>query len=89
VLDYNGFCKLVSKSNVILNTISSDLEIIKVSAMEQAQKFFKNKSIIVQASGVQGAVYKVGSYIQSAGSAVLVTHTLGLSKLAGVNGLQI
>ena len=89
VLDYNGFCKLVSESDVILSTISSDLGVTKVSAMEQAAKFFQDKNIVVQAGGVQGAVYKVGSYLQSAGSAALVSQTLALAKLAGVSGLQI
>ena len=89
VLDYNGFCKLVSKSDVILSTISSDLGVTKVSAMEQAEKFFQDKNIVVQAGGVQGAVYKVGSYLQSAGSAGLVSQTLALAKLAGVSGLRI
>ena len=89
VLDYNGFCSLVSKSDEILSIISSDLGVTKVSAMEQAQKFFQDKNIVVQAGGVQGAVYKVGSYLQSAGSAGLVSQTLALAKLAGVSGLQI
>ena len=89
VLDYNGFCNLVSKSDVILSTISSDLGVTKVSAMEQGQKFFQDNNIIVQAGGVQGAAYKVGSYLQSAGSAGLVSHTVALAKLAGVNGLRI
>ena len=89
VLDYNGFCSLASELDVILSTISSDLGVTKVSAMEQAQKFFQDKNIVVQAGGVQGAVYKVGSYLQSAGSAGLVSQTLALAKLAGVSGLQI
>ena len=89
VLDYHGFCNLVSKSDVILSTISSDLGVSKVSAMEQAQKFFQDKNIVVQAGGVQGAVYKVGSYLQSAGSAGLFSPTLGLAQLAGVSGLRI
>lgn len=57
--------------------------------MEEAQKFFQDKNIVVQAGGVQGAVYKAGSYLQFAGSAGLVTQTLALAKLAGINGLQI
>ena len=89
MLDYNGFCNLVSKSDVILSTISSDLGVPKVSTLEQAQKFFQEKNIVVQAGGIQGAIYKVGSYVQSAGSAGLVNHTIGLSKLAGVSGLRI
>jgi hypothetical protein len=63
VLDYNGFCKLVSKLELIISTISSDLGVTKVSAMEQAQQFFKDKNIVVQAGGVQGTIYKVGSYL--------------------------
>ena len=89
VLDYEGFCKLVSKSDIIVSTLSSDLEITKESAMEQAQNFFRDKNVIVQAGGVQGALYKVGSYLQSAGSAGLVANTLTLAKLAGVSGLEI
>ena len=57
--------------------------------MEQAQKFFQDKNIVVQAGGVQGAVYKVCSYLQSAGSARLVSQTLALAKLGGVSGLWI
>ena len=89
MLDYNGFCNLVSKSDVILSTISSDLGVTKISAMEQAHKFFQDNNIVVQATGVHGTVYKVGSYLQSAGSAGLVSQTLALAKLAGVSGLQI
>jgi uncharacterized membrane protein (UPF0136 family) len=89
VLDYNGFCQLASESGMILDTISYNLAITKDEAMQQAQNFFNNKNVIVQAGGVQGALYKVGSYLQSAGSAGLVANTLVLAKLAGVSGLQI
>jgi len=89
VLDYNGFCQLASESDMILDTISYNLAITKDEAMQQAQNFFNNKNVIVQAGGAQGALYKVGSYLQSAGSAGLVANTLGLAKLAGVSGLQI
>ena len=89
VLDYNGFCRLASESDMIIDTISYNLVITKESAMQQAQNFFSNKNVIVQATGVQGTLYKVGSYLQSAGSAGLVANTLGLAKLAGVSGLQV
>jgi len=89
VLDYHGFCRLVSESDVIMQTLSSDLEITKQSAIEQAALFFSDKNVIVQAEGIQGVVYKIGSYVQSAGSAALVTNTIALAQLAGVTGLQI
>jgi uncharacterized membrane protein (UPF0136 family) len=89
VLDYNGFYELASKSVMILDTLSSNLVITKESALQQAQSFFSNKNFIVQAGEVQGSIYKVGSYLQSAGSVGLVANTLGLAKLAGVSGLQI
>lgn len=89
VLDYNGFCSFVSKSDAILSTISSDLGLTKASAMEQAQKFFQDNNVVVQAGGIHGTVYKAGSYLQSAGSAGLVCQTLALARLAGVSGLQI
>lgn len=89
VLDYNGFCNLVYNSDVILSGIASDLGVTKTAAMEHAQKFFQKKNVVVQASEIQGAVYQIGSYFQSAGSAGLVTQTLGLARLAGVSGAQI
>ena len=89
VLDYDGFCKLVSQSDRIISSLSSDLEITKESAMQQAQNFFRDKNVIVQAEGVQGTLYKVGSYFQSAGSAGFVANTLALAKVAGVSGFQI
>jgi hypothetical protein len=89
IFDYDGFCRLVSESDMILDTVSCRLSITKHEAMNQAQLFFQDKNIIVQASGAQGALYKAGSYLQSAGSAGLVANTLALAKLAGVSGLQI
>jgi hypothetical protein len=89
VIDYNAFCQLASKSDIIFDTVSYNLAITKDEAMQQAQKFFNNKNVIVQAGGVQGTLYSVGSYIQSAGSAGIVAYTLGLAKLAGISGLQI
>lgn len=89
VLDYDSFCRFASESDLILNNISLDLMITKESAVKQAQSFFKNKNVLVQATGVQGAVYKVGSYVQSAGSAALLLNTMGLARLAGVSGLEM
>jgi len=89
IIDYNGFCKVVSQSENILENISSELSIPNEVAKQYAIDFFNDNTIIVQAGGIQGTVYKVGSYLQSAGSAGLVTHTLGLARLAGVSGLQI
>lgn len=89
VLDYNGFCNLVSQSDIIISSLSSNLEITKESTMQKAQNFFSDKNVIVQAEGVQGNLYKVGSYLQSAGSAGFVANTLALAKVAGVSGLQI
>jgi hypothetical protein len=89
IIDYDGFCQLTSQSSTILDTISYNLAISKDDAMEQAQNFFTDRNIIVQAGGVQGSLYTLGSYIQSAGSAGLAMRTIQLAKLAGVSGLQI
>ena len=72
MLDYNGFCNLVSKSDIIVNNLSYDLKITKESAMEQVQNLFRDKTVIVQAGGAQGTIYKVASYLQSAGSGLQI-----------------
>jgi hypothetical protein len=89
VLDYDGFCKLVSESDTIINTVSSNLGITKELATKGAQNFFITKNVIVRAGGTQGRLYKVDSYLQSAGSAGLVANIFALAKLTGVSGLQI
>jgi len=66
VLDYNGFCNFVSRADIIISNLFSNL------GMEKAQKFFYERNVIVKATGIHGVVYKVGSYLQSAGSAGLV-----------------
>ena len=57
--------------------------------MQQAQNFFSDKKVIAQAQGVQGNLYKMGSYLQSAWSAGLVANTLALAKVAGATGAEI
>lgn len=89
VLDYNGFCSLVNGSDRIIVTLANDLQMTQGAVLEQAQQFFADKNVVVQASGLQGAVYKVGSAVQTADSASLVAHTISMAKLAGVTGLQI
>jgi hypothetical protein len=89
ILDYNGFTELVSESSILLDTVAYNLGISKEEAMNQAQLFFENKNIVVQANGIHGALYTLGSYIQSAGSAGLVMRTVGMARLAGVSGLQV
>lgn len=39
VLDYDGFCKLVSQSDVIIDSLSYDSEITKKSAIQKSPDF--------------------------------------------------
>lgn len=89
VLDYNGFCKIVSQSDIILETLSSNLGVTDATVREQAQKFFQNKNVIVQATGLQGSIYRMGAFLQSGGSTGIIVRTIGMAQLAGVNGLQV
>lgn len=89
LLDYEGFCQFISKSELILDNVATELQITPKSAVEQAKTFFKNRNVIVQATGVQGCVYKLGFYFEAAGSAAVVANTLTLAKLAGVSGFQV
>lgn len=57
--------------------------------MEQAQNFFHNKNVVIQPDGAQGTLYRVGSYLQSAGSAGILANTLALAKLGGISGVKI
>ena len=57
--------------------------------MEQAQNFFEDRKVIVQGDGLEEYIYRLNSYIQSGGSAILVSRTLSSARLAGVSGLQV
>ena len=89
ILGYNGFYSLVTQLNIIFNTISAELGVSKLRAIKKAQLFFQDKQVVIQSTGVQGAIYIVGSYFQGATSAGLVARTVGLARLAGVSGLSI
>jgi hypothetical protein len=89
VIDSNEFCQLITKSDIIIQEVSANLLITRESPISRAENFFNTRNVVVQPDGIQGKMYKVGSYLQSAGSADLVANTIGLSKLAGVSGLQI
>jgi hypothetical protein len=89
VFDYNGFCTLVYNSDIILNNLASGLTVPKKLALLQAQNFFIHKNVIVQTTGVQGAVYQLGSVVQTRTSFGFTVHTLQMARLVGVNGLQV
>jgi hypothetical protein len=58
--------------------------------MLQAQNVFREKNVIVRPAGVQGPLYKSGSYLQLVvGSYKLTPNIVVMAKLAEVNGLQI
>ncbi len=50
--------------------------------MEETRKFVRDKNVIVKP---KAAIYTVGSYLQSAGSAGLVTRTLVIAKVVKVS----
>lgn len=89
VLDYQGFCNLITESETIVDGISNKLLIPKELVLLKANNFLIEENVIVQANGIQGAVYKIGSTLQSGGSALLVTRTLAMAKIVGGNGLQL
>lgn len=88
VLTNDSFCKLV-ENEMFLDNISKGLNISKGEAVNQIANFFSDKMLLVQQTGVQKYLYKVGTFAQTAGSASMTARTLVMAKAAGVTGLNI
>lgn len=89
VLTYNSFCQLVGSTEQFIDDVALALDINKNKAGEAVAHFFQDRTILVQQSGVQGYIYKVSTFVQTAGSATMVPIILSLAKMAGVSGLQV
>ena len=85
----NYFCQLVEETEEFISDIASSLKARDEQAISAVSNFFKDRSILVFQSGVPGYFYKIGTYLQTAGSVTMVARTVLFAKLAGVSGLKI
>lgn len=89
ILTNDSFCHLVEESQLFITNVSNALNIDEGQAIGQISEFFENKNLLVQQTGLQGYLYKVGTFVQTAGSATMVSRTVTMAKAAGVDGLTI
>lgn len=89
IMSDGSFCRLVDQQQVFLNNVSQVLNVDSTEAGKQIAKFFEDHQILVQPTGVQGAFYKVATYLQSGGSALLVARTITMAKAAGATGAAV
>jgi hypothetical protein len=89
VLTNDAFCQLVEQNQLFIDNVSNALSIDKNQAISEIAQFFKDKTLLVQQKGLQGHLYNVGTFAQTAGSATMVSRTIVMAKAAGVTGLKI
>jgi hypothetical protein len=89
VLSDKSFCKLAEKSNEFLEDVSIALDVNKNQAINAVADFFPDRSMLVQQKGIEGAIYRFGSWTQAGGSGVLVYRTISMAKLAGAHGVTL
>jgi len=89
VMTDNSFCRLVEGTEEFISDVAMTLNVDESQALTAISDFFSDRAILVQQSGIQGHLYKVGTFIQTAGSAAMVAKTMSIAKMAGVTGLQI
>ena len=89
VMTDNSFCQLVKETEEFISDVAVSLDVSNEQAVSAVSNFFKDRSILVSQSGVPGYVYKIGTYLQTAGSATMVARTVSFAKMAGVSGLKI
>jgi len=89
VMTDNSFCQLVEETEELISDIALSLKVSDEQAISAVSNFFKDRSILVSQSGAPGYFYKIGTYLQTAGSATMVARTVSFAKMAGVSGLKI
>lgn len=89
LLTDDSSCKLIQNQNVFVAGVGDQLGVDTTKAVGAIGDFFKDKTVLVQQTGLEGYVYKMGTFVQTAGSASLVGKTIILAQAAGVTGLQI
>lgn len=63
----DSFCQLVKQDHVFIDNVSNALSINKNQAINEIAKFFENKTLLVQQKGLQRNLYRVGTFVQTAG----------------------
>lgn len=89
VVSDHSFCRLVEHTDQFLGDIAGLINKNSSQASTEVSRFFRNRNILIQQTGIQAHVYKVGTYFQTGGCATMVARTLSFTKMAGVSGLKI
>lgn len=89
IVSSDSFSTLMDNSDQFIKNVASELQIGPQAAETKIHQFFSDKMILVQQKGIQGALYRLGTFTQTAGSASLVSTTLVYAKAAGVTGFRI
>lgn len=83
VITNDSFCNLVNQNEFFINNVSKSLNIDKNQAVNEISEFFRDKTLLVQQTGLQKSIYRVGTFVQTAGSASLTARTLVMAKPLG------
>lgn len=89
ILSDESFCKLANSPEQFIDDIAIALNVNKGTAMNAVSEFFSDRTLLVQQTGTDGFIYKVGSYTQTGGSAILIGRTVAMARAAGVEGLAL
>jgi hypothetical protein len=89
VLTDNSFCQLSQNPQSFIDDVAVALNMDNKQSIREIAKFFEDKTILVQQGGVEGYLYKVGTFAQTAGTASMVARTISLAQAAGVSGIKI
>lgn len=89
VMSDKAFCNLTSNIPQFVNSVADSLELTQDQAVETMKGFFKDKTLLVQPQGFEGALYTAGGVLQTGGISLYTEHIAGTAKLVGVTGTQL
>lgn len=84
-----AFTEFVKNSFDFHKAVQKQFDQSPAEAMNSIQHFFRDKNFLIQPTGIEGAMYKVGQWTELYGSTGLVIRTLGYAHLQGVQGLYV
>ena len=84
-----SWCRLIDNKSLIQSDLAQALNVPKSVATQQLHDFFNQTPMLVQPTGLQGNLYKIGQVWQGSSVALTITDTIGKANAFGVSGLKV
>ena len=90
ILSDTSFFELAKaeNTNLFISKVSESLNVTRGEAVEKISNYFETTNLLVQPTGIQGVVYNVGTFAETAVPASIVGKSIVMARTLGVQGVK-